>query len=150
MIDDTELSPAARARQREMLPILLRAARARRRRRRITRSAAAAIPMLTVGALIWAQRSPAPTGSIPVVSTRDGTIDAAGQDARAVNIVRVADDSTLLDLWRVHAVPVMPARIDDDELLEALARDGHRDGLVMVGGRTMLASTIPPPTPGRS
>ncbi len=121
--ESTTLSEAGSARRGEILGLARGALRRRTAWRRARNGGGAlAVAALAAGAAVYSLRPAAHTGGTEI----------AREESSGAAIVVVRTDPGILD--RVT--------VSDEELLRLLNEAGE-DGLVRVGGRTMLASEIP-------
>lgn len=141
---DPSLSPSGVARREAILAALLRAQRARQRRRTLLKAGAGAAALVAMSAL--ALLLPAlprhPVRNSPV--RIESRVPVAESRPR-IQIVR--NDPSVVARWHAGEAPTTAHAIDDMELEHLLRRAGREAGFIRAGGRLLLASDIPPPSP---
>ncbi|MCC6661354.1 MAG: hypothetical protein IT437_10760 [Phycisphaerales bacterium] len=131
------LSPAGIARRDAILGGVLAASRSRRRRRAVARGAALAVPVIALGATVWAVRSaPAPAAPSPVV---------VGTPTPTIRLV--ATEAGIAERWASRASPASVERLDDDDLFLILRSEGRATGLIRTEGRVTVVGLQPDETP---
>lgn len=130
------LTANGRTRRDEILAVAIRAQHHRRIRRRVARGAMAVTPILVIAGVAWfVMSSPAP----PPRSHQDERIADVSTPHTAEVTTAITDGPGVII---TVSTSIKAQRIDDADLLALLAEAGRPDGLVRIGGVTMLASEL--------
>jgi hypothetical protein len=149
-MSELELTPRGRARREQILNMAIQQARRRRRRRWARRGGAAAIALLVIGlATLHIPRPVAPPLKTNETTGTHATPPKIPTPSRApstkVVIERIQTDPTITRRLAVPQTPPRWERLDDDRLLQELAKAGKPAGLVKIDGRVTLVFHHPSP-----
>lgn len=127
---DDHLSEVGEARRREILATVLRAARQQRRRRLALRGAIVLVPCMLAGMLIVRANRPA---AAPPIAAQQPREDVAG-----IRVEYLHDEPGIAKRLAAPESKLVVEYLDDERLLDLLAREGHPAGIVRSAGRATL------------
>jgi hypothetical protein len=127
---DERLSAAGEARGREILETVLRAARRQRKRRLAVRGAIMLLPCALAGMLII-HRNP-PEVAPPIVAQQ------SRENVAGIRVEFVRDEPGIAKRLAAPESRIAVEYLDDERLLDLLARGGHSAGIVRSAGRVTL------------